>query len=499
MKKYVLKRILLFLPTLLIISLLAFYISVSAPGDPVERLAIGSPEGGEQNQRLTKEVQKKTLRQQLGLDLPLFYFELSDAASPDTLYKITSGLEKETLQRLLFECGNWQAVADYWKSIQKFNSVLSIQKPDSTLNQEYTREEIANAFMELQTSLEQLKATPNQKRIEFHFQVIASNLSFLKLSALLAADFAQVKHCYEKVKTNKTRWKNYIPAIHVYAHNQYHRWLLGDGNWLTGKGSEFSRGVVRGDFGTSYSTKEPVAKKLGSHLKISLFFSLLSIFFAYLISIPLAARAALHPYSPFDKVSSGVLFAFYSLPSFFLATLLLLTFANTDVLNWFPASGLQPARGIPAQTGWLQRIWIHLPYCILPLICYTYSSLAFLSRTLRASLLDNLSLDYIRTARAKGLSEQKVVYKHAYKNALLPLITLFANVFPYAIGGSVILESIFTLPGMGLQTLTAIHSQDYPVIVAVFTLSGFMTLLGTLLADILYAFVDPRISFSASR
>ena len=229
---------------------------------------------------------------------------------------------------------------------------------------------------------------------------------------------------------------------------------------------------------------------------MSLFFTLLSVILAYLISIPIAIKAAEKPHSSFDNWSSIALFSLYSLPSFFLATLLLMTFSNPDVLPWLPASGLMPSSGIPENTGFWQRIQIQAPYFILPLICYTYSSLAFLSRSMRSALLENLNLDYIRTARAKGLSERVVLYKHAFKNALLPMITLFANVFPYAIGGSVVLESIFTLPGMGLETYTAIQNQDYPVLVAVFTLTGCLALLGTLLSDILYAWVDPRISFS---
>ena len=131
---------------------------------------------------------------------------------------------------------------------------------------------------------------------------------------------------------------------------------------------------------------------------------------------------------------------------------------------------------------------------VLPLIAYTYSSLAFLSRLMRVSMLETVHQDYIRTARAKGLSEYQVIYKHALRNALLPIITVFANVFPAAIGGSVILETIFTIPGMGLETYQAIQTQNYPVVIGVFTLTGLLTLIGYLVADVLYAYTDPRIS-----
>ncbi|MES1223207.1 MAG: ABC transporter permease, partial [Bacteroidota bacterium] len=441
-------------------------------------------------------AQKKFWREKLGLNLPLFYVELSDLARPDTLYKFENANQKEAVKRLLSAAGNWQEIAGYCLSVQKLNSLLQRENIDSALLQINSKEELRNALNETQTAANLLLSAYDQRYIEFQLQVIEANLSFLKASATLNTAFNQVKHDYSSILQNKSTWKNYIPVLHFHLNNQYHRWLFGDGNWLSGAGSKFSQGLVRGDFGTSFASKEAVSKKIWSRLQVSVFFSLLSIILAYLISIPLAARAALKPHSHFDRLSGFALFSLYSLPSFFLATLLLMTFANPGVLNWFPASGLQPASGIPENTGILETARIHLAYCILPLICFTYSSLAFLSRSMRSALLENLSLDYIRTARAKGLSERSVVYRHAFKNALLPIITLFANVFPYAIGGSVILETIFTLPGMGLETYTAIQNQDYPVIVAVFTLTGFMTLLGTLLADILYAFADPRISFT---
>lgn len=187
----------------------------------------------------------------------------------------------------------------------------------------------------------------------------------------------------------------------------------------------------------------------------------------------------------------------YSLPTFWVATLLLMTFANTEFINIFPASGIQPVTGIPDDANFWETIKLRLPYLILPTIAYTYSQLAFLSRITRVSTLEVISQDYIRTARAKGLSENKVIYKHAFRNALLPIITVFSNVFPAALSGSVILETIFTIPGMGQQIFHAIGAKDYPVIIDVFTLTGILTLAGYLIADVLYALADPRISYDS--
>lgn len=227
-----------------------------------------------------------------------------------------------------------------------------------------------------------------------------------------------------------------------------------------------------------------------------MFFVIISVILSYIVSIPLGAKAGSKKDSAFDKVSSVALFILYSLPVFWIATLLLMTFANPDALLIFPASGVKPANGIPESFSLFEKIKLILPYLILPIICYTYNNLAFLSRSMRVSMLEEINRDYIRTARAKGLPESKVIYKHALRNALLPAITVFANFFPLVISGAVIIETIFTIPGMGFETLIAVQNQNYPMIIAIFTITGILTLIGYLISDILYSMVNPRISFS---
>ena len=192
---------------------------------------------------------------------------------------------------------------------------------------------------------------------------------------------------------------------------------------------------------------------------------------------------------------SLVLFILYSMPSFFVGSLLLLQFANPDHLCWFPVSGIQdPTLFNPEWSLWM-KLKHRMPFLILPIIAYTYGSFAFLSRIMRVGMIDVVSQDYIRTARAKGLGEGKVILKHALRNSLLPIITVFAAIFPMSIGGSIIIEFIFSIPGMGSEILLAIYNYDYPMIIAFFTLIGFLTMVGYLVADLLYAIVDPRISY----
>jgi peptide/nickel transport system permease protein len=235
---------------------------------------------------------------------------------------------------------------------------------------------------------------------------------------------------------------------------------------------------------------------IGDRIGWSLFFTLTSIFLAYLISIPIGIKSAAQINSSFDRVSGSVLLVLYSLPVFWVATLLLMTFANPDALYLFPAAGVKPAAGYPAGAGFFGRMMVSIPYLILPTLCYMYSSVTFISRLTRTAMVEILGSDFIRTARAKGLTEKKVLWKHALKNSLFPVVTVFAHVFPAMIGGSVIVESIFTIPGMGSAIYQSIAAQDYPVLIAVFTITGLLTLCGYLVSDLLYAWIDPRISFS---
>lgn len=496
MLKFIFKRILIFIPTLVVITLLGFVISVNAPGDPVERMVVAAQSGGEVGSQTINQIeQKKFWRKKLGLDLPVFYFSLTSLSRPDTLYRIYDKSEKEALDRMIDRFGNWNEIQDYYKSLSDFYTAQVSFSPDSNQIKGYDLNAVVETMNQIKFEATALKASYDQNVIEAKFNKISLLLTYYPFLAKFQKPFNLVEYKYLQIKKTSSTWKNYVPKLVWYSRNQYDRWLFGDGNRLTGEGSQFSKGLIRFDFGTSYVTKQPIREVIGSKIGWSMFFAMLSVILAYLVSIPVGVKAASKRGSRFDKTSSLVLFMLYSMPSFWLATLLLMTFANPDVLHWFPASGVKPAIGYPDGAGFFEKIKLSLPYIILPAICYTYSSFAFLSRTMRVSMIEIVGQDYIRTARAKGLDEKKVIWKHAFRNSLLPIITVFANIFPAAIGGSVILESIFTIPGMGSEAIFAIQNNNYPMIIAVLTITGFLTLIGYLISDVLYAIVDPRISY----
>jgi len=491
MFKYAIKRILTFIPMLIAISLLSFVISINAPGDPVERLskAAGNEGSAEKQSGASKKI-KQELRKKLGLDLPIFYFSVTDLASSDTLYRIQDKYHKKNLEALTHQSGNWRAVSDYYNALLKLQKshqsidLKSITAKDSSLNVN----EVTEANNQFGVEIGSLLETSNKLLIAGKFDKMNTLVIDNIFLSNIKQQLQEVQNSYNNLDSKSQTWKTYIPNINFYGtKNQYHLWLFGNG--------KERKGLLRGDFGISYIDSQPIQDKIWQKVGISFSLSLISIFLAYLISIPIGIYSAYKKDSVADKGMSLILFILYSMPSFFVGTLLLLQFANPDNLSWFPVSGIQdPTLFNPEWSIW-QKIKHRLPFLILPIITYTYGSFAFLSRIMRVGMIDIVTQDYIRTARAKGLGESKVILKHALRNSLLPVITVFAAIFPMAIGGSIIIEVIFSIPGMGVEIFNSILNYDYPMIITVFTLSGFLTMIGYLVSDILYAVVDPRISY----
>lgn len=257
--------------------------------------------------------------------------------------------------------------------------------------------------------------------------------------------------------------------------------------------------VVTFDFGESYKDHRPVMIKIKEALPVTLLLNILSIFLIYLISIPLGIYSALVQDRQnfwgmkLDQVLTFLLFILYSLPSFWVAMMLIIYLAGGEYLNLFPVVGIV-SPGFETLT-FFQKIGNVTWHLILPLVVLTYGGFAFVSRFSRAQVLEVIRQDYIRTARAKGLSERTVIYKHALRNALIPMLTLMSTLLPALIGGSVIIEQIFSIPGMGKLSFEAVLSRDYPTIMAIAAIEALLTLMSILISDLLYVAVDPRITF----
>ncbi|MBI3397800.1 MAG: ABC transporter permease [Deltaproteobacteria bacterium] len=248
--------------------------------------------------------------------------------------------------------------------------------------------------------------------------------------------------------------------------------------------------IAKLDFGDSFSTdRRPVWTKIKERLPITILINTLALVLIFIIAIPIGVSSAVRPYSLYDKITTVVVFIGFAIPTFWLALLLMILFGVN--LHWLPISGLK-SMGYENLSA-LGKIWDWTQHLILPMTLEAFGGLAGYSRYMRSSMLEVVRQDYITTARAKGLAESKVIYKHALRNALLPVITLLGMSIPGLIGGSVIFENIFSIPGMGQLFYQAVMMRDYPVIMGILTIGAVLTLVGNLLADIGYALADPRI------
>lgn len=251
--------------------------------------------------------------------------------------------------------------------------------------------------------------------------------------------------------------------------------------------------IARGDLGTSFSSDHrPVADKIMERLPVTIVINLLSLLIIIAVAIPIGVLSAVHQDSLFDKITAVIVFVGFAVPTFWLALLLMIFFGIN--LGWLPISGLRSLNyEYLSAWGQLADLAKHL---ILPVFISAFGGLAGLSRYMRANMLEVIRQDYILTARAKGLSERAVIYKHALRNALLPVITILGLSIPGLIGGSVIFETIFAIPGMGQLFYMAVMARDYPTVMGILLIGAILTLVGNLIADVSYAIADPRIRIS---
>src|SRR5882672_2209939 len=242
--------------------------------------------------------------------------------------------------------------------------------------------------------------------------------------------------------------------------------------------------LARLDFGRSFAPDgRPVLHKIGERLPVTLMLNIAEL------------ASATRQYSLFDKVTTVFVFVGFATPDFWLALLCMILFGVE--LGWLPISGLRSLNW-EYLTFWQQQ-WDFFAHLVLPIVVATFGGLAGFSRYMRQSMLEVVRQDYVQTARAKGLSERVVISKHALRNALLPVITILALALPGLIGGSVIIESIFAIPGMGQLMVQSVFSRDYPVVMGNLVIVATLTLVANLVADITYGLVDPRIRFAGRR
>ncbi|MFT7613065.1 MAG: peptide/nickel transport system permease protein [Parvicellaceae bacterium] len=425
------------------------------PGDPVEQILIARYGVGMNNSVLNSDQIKSDLRSEMGLDQAIFYFSINAYSQSDTLYKVSNPYLRNAMARLTDQYGCWPEIQDYFIHINSsLNSSPEIQNELKTLLIEYDTEGIISLIEKINNK------TP----------LVGSSIT---------SKFTTIKNA-------QSSFGNYIPTINLHgASNQYHTWLFGD--------SRNRKGIIRGDFGVSFKTGEPVSdfvwKKIGYSLELIFFAMIL----AFAIAIPTGMRLSRLRSKRAQNLLSIPVYLLYSIPGYLGATLLIFFFANDQALHWFPESGLYPIGYHAADHSYFENLVTGLPYMILPMITFGYSAFSFISKLSKNLSQEELQFDYVQTAYAKGLSSSQVQRKHILKNILVPLITLFTQILPAAVGGTLVVELIFQYPGLGKTVYDAALNSNYPVIIAVFTITGIFTLSAYFIADLLYAFVNPKL------
>jgi len=243
------------------------------------------------------------------------------------------------------------------------------------------------------------------------------------------------------------------------------------------------------DFGRSFSDNRPVIEKIAERLPVTITINLLSLFLIFAAAIPLGVRCALRPDGMLDKVMTAAMFFLFAIPTFWLA-LLLMNFFGIN-LRWLPVSGITSLNYEYLSPA--EKVIDLLRHLLLPVTVSSLGGIAAMARYMRSSMIEALAQPYIRMARAKGLTERSVLYKHAFRNAVMPLVTIMGLSLPGLVGGSVIFESVFAIPGAGRLFYEAVMMRDYPLIMAEVVIVSLLTMTANLLADVSYAWIDPRL------
>ena len=254
------------------------------------------------------------------------------------------------------------------------------------------------------------------------------------------------------------------------------------------------KNVLVFDFGESFIYEEPALKVVASRLPVSLQFGVVSLLLTYLVCILLGVMAAIRKGTTFEITTSVILLVCYSIPALMLAILLKIFLAGGNYLDWFPVGDLYSDTYF--EKGFFGRIGDRIHHFILPMLAYMIGSFTILTQFMKNSLLDEIQQDYVRTAKAKGLSQKVVFYKHALRNALVPIATGFGSFLGIFLAGSLIIEKIFNINGIGLLGFNSALQRDYNVLMALVFIQAFIALFGRLLSDLLYVVIDPRIDFS---
>ncbi len=445
---YILRRLVWILPTVLLVLVITFVLTRMPPGDPIYQLY--SSQDSPDSDLTLSENQYNMGMKELGLDRPLFYVEIVPFHHPDTLYKVPLR-ERGLVHLLLRDYRNWDAIESFRRTLKRYMTEVRSQSPER-----------------FSTIARLVYGKPITKDLDLAIQTLVTD-----------SPDSPILQSYGDLQNSRLGLIRFLPTIKWRgSNNQFHNWL---------------NNLFRLDFGISRIDARPVATKVGEALSWTLFINIISILLAYLISIPLGMYMGWYHRSRWLTAVRIFLYAIYAVPIFWLATLLVVFFTTSEYGSWtniFQSVGIWQATTGDSFAGLLAQ---NAGQFVIPILCLTLSITAYVSRQVESSVNEEKTKRYILQTKAKGLGDHSIIWKHLFRNSSFPLITLISGILPASISGSLVLEVICNIPGMGRLLVDAIFGQDWSVVILVVFISSFLTIIGLLLSDILYRIADPRL------
>lgn len=441
--------------SILAVMVMAFGITQLIPGDPLDLKIDASKAGNADIRKLNRLLYEREYRAR-GFDRPAFFLSWSSLAVPDSFSALPFPEERKQLCALSAETGRPQGVYQWSKKLR----TLSLAEDEDS---------VTLATVNMGICLRDVRSACTCKE------------AIERLSAVIDTSAATTPHL-EELKTLRTQlthisshavaWKKYVPVFRFSADNRFVRWL-----------SEVN--IFKGDWGISTRTGRNVREQLESPFWITIAMALLALLFSVGLAIPTALAFAASPRAKFVASLEHLFMFVYAIPLFCIATGSLFLLANPYMLQIFPSSGIGPIGGFSPFASTFERTIGAIPYLILPVSALAFPCYLYFTTLLHATLRAELTQEYALTALAKGLSLHEILRRHVLKNAAGPLFSAAVTTFPVLAGGSLMVETIFSIPGLGMQIVMAVRNQDYPILIAVFMMTGIATLIFFKLGDVL--------------
>lgn len=457
---YVIKKVMLIIPTVIMVMVLAFFLSKLVPGDGAESLM--SLQGVlPQNSNASQVYQKNYV--QLNLDKPNFYFSIQPDFYPNNLNEILSPSKRMEIKSFLEKKYECQQILQYLNHRDDYVFALPNILLDSTLSK------ISKSQIESSRNLLFISSIAD-------ISLVLDSLAVLPILATKPS-FQALQASFDSLKNAKR--KNYLPKVIWHGtNNQFHLWVSG---------------LMVGDWGISIKDGRKVLDKIGPAISWTLLLLLLNLIITVLIAIPTGVISGYKVGGYFDKVSNVFWLGLYSMPVFWLASMLIIYFTSEAYGSWldiFPPPG---SWIVHDDMGFWEQVHLFSAQLVLPVICLVANDIAYLSRLTRNNILFHKWKGFVTMAKAKGLNERKILIRHILPNALIPIVTIIAGNIPAGLSGSLIIEVIFNIPGMGRLMYDSIYSADWNVVFGILIIISFCTIIFLLLADIIYGWLNPKI------